>query len=178
MSNETEAKNIMRTRSSEIEDLGQNIQDLLKNSAIGVIDDETLERSQYIPARLRMTYTYIRIYLKNTLKTDSKRERLDSIRMMIMNQLRMPETVAKNEIELKKYRELSQLVFTDKKAEEDFKKFIDERFGPYAEELAERKIKIWDNIFLQMGKADEEISHIASGREKIRYGVDSDPVEF
>ena len=159
-----------------MEDLGQSIMDVIRTSADGVIDQDTLRLSQYVPARLREPYTFIRIYLLRNAKTASKEERAESIRSIVYNALRTPEKIAKGEIELAKYRKLSDEIFEEKKIGEEFRKFIDLKYDDVALDLAMKKVKLWDNIFLSLGKIDEEVAHSASGRDRIRYGSDNEPV--
>ena len=159
-----------------MEDLGQAITDVIRTSAEGVIDKDTQNLSQYVPARLREPYTFIRIYLLLNAKTDSKEERAESIRSIIYNSLRTPERIAKGEIELARYRKLFNEIFEDKKVGEEFRKFIDVKYDDLAIDLAMKKVKLWDNIFLNLGKIDEEVTHSVSGRDRIRYGNDNEPV--
>ena len=159
-----------------MEDLGQAIIDVIRTSAKGVIDPETQNLSQYVPARLREPYTFTRVYLIRSIKTDSKEERAESIRSNIYNSLRTPEKIARGEIELATYRKLFNEIFEDKKVGEEFRKFIDMKYDDVAVDLARKKTNLWDYVFLNLGKIDEEVAHSASGRDRIRYGSDNEPV--
>lgn len=159
-----------------MEDLGQSIMDVIRTSAEGSIDDETLRLSQYVPARLREPYTVTRIYLLRNARTSQKEERAEYIRSSVYNALRTPEKIARGEIELAKYRKLFNEIFEDKKVGEEFRKFIDLKYDDLALDQAMKKVKLWDYFFLTLGKIDEEVAHSASGRDRIRYGSDNEPV--
>ena len=140
----------------EIIRTSRSINETIGRSAKGVVDRETLENANLVPARLRESYIYYRTYLIRTVTTTSKQERLEAIRFQVYGEMR---------------RSGYSNVFRDKMKMKEVDRFIDEFFGETAEHLAALKVHQLDMLFLMQGKREQETKAETWQQEHvIRFG--------
>ncbi|MEM0160047.1 MAG: hypothetical protein QW393_04795, partial [Candidatus Micrarchaeaceae archaeon] len=71
-----------------LDELSRKYKEKIEERREGVIDDETMSLSAFVPPRMRESYVYLRNYLIKTTETSSYQERMANIKFGFENRMR------------------------------------------------------------------------------------------